>query len=106
MGSFSATHWVILAVFGLFIYAVLKRPSSQIGKNMFCKTCGHSGESGTFTRGSLGIEIVLWLCLLVPGIIYSLWRSSSRSAKCKACGSVDVVPDGSPVAMAMRKSLE
>lgn len=106
MGSFSATHWVILGIFGLIIYSVLKGSSSKSGMAVFCKTCGYSGKSKTLTKGSLGIEIVLWLCFLVPGIIYSLWRRSSRVAVCGACGSADVVPASSPVAMAMKKTLE
>lgn len=106
MANFSATHWVILAAIVFLVYSVLKSATSKSGMAVFCKTCGHSGSSKTLTKGSLGIEIVLWLCFLVPGIIYSLWRRSSRAAMCGACGSADVVPAGSPVAVAMKKTFE
>lgn len=72
---------------------------------MHCTTCGHEGETKTQTRGSLGIEIVLWLCFLIPGLIYSLWRHGSRRAICASCGATTLVPTTSPVAVAARKAL-
>lgn len=102
MGSFSITHWIIV---GLIIYGLVKLLSRGSTKPMYCKTCGHSGPTATKTPGSLAIEIVLWLMLIVPGIIYSLWRISARKAACTACGSTDLVPPDSPVAVAARKQL-
>ncbi len=102
MGSFSITQWIIV---GLIIYGLVKLLSRGSTKPMYCKTCGHSGPTATKTPGSLAIEIVLWLMLIVPGIIYSLWRISARKAACTACGSTDLVPPDSPVAVAARKQL-
>jgi len=62
-----------------------------------CKECGTTGSADRVTRGSLLIEIVLWLCFLVPGIIYSLWRMTTRYDACRVCGSAHVVPLDSPV---------
>ncbi|WP_156116750.1 YqaE/Pmp3 family membrane protein [Massilia sp. 9096] len=62
-----------------------------------CRDCGTTGHTKRVTRGSLLIEIVLWLCFLVPGLIYSLWRISTRYNACRACGSRHVVPLNSPV---------
>ncbi len=102
MGSFSITQWIIV---GLIIYGLVKLLSRGSTKPMYCKSCGHSGPTATKTPGSLAIEIVLWLMLIVPGIIYSLWRISARKAACTACGSTDLVPPDSPVAVAARKQL-
>jgi len=62
-----------------------------------CSQCGTAGDSKTRTSGSILIELVLWCCFLVPGIIYSLWRLSSRKQVCRACGADSFVPLSSPV---------
>lgn len=62
-----------------------------------CKDCGTTGHAQRVTRGSLLIEIVLWLCFLIPGLLYSLWRLSTRYSACRACGSKNIVPLASPV---------
>lgn len=62
-----------------------------------CKRCHTVAEPRKETPGSLAIEVVLWLCFLVPGLVYSLWRLSRRHDVCRACGSRDLVPLDSPV---------
>ena len=57
-----------------------------------CTRCGYVGPTRTHTPGSMGVELVLWLLLLVPGLIYSVWRISARREVCAACGSDAVVP--------------
>lgn len=61
-----------------------------------CKDCGTVAEPSTKTPGSIGIELVLWLCFLVPGLIYSIWRLSARHDACPACGSKRIVPASTP----------
>jgi hypothetical protein len=65
--------------------------------DMVCKDCGTTGEPARITKGSTMIELILWLCFLVPGLIYSFWRLSSRYDACACCGSVALVPVNSPV---------
>jgi hypothetical protein len=65
--------------------------------NKVCKQCGTVGKPKSYTPGSILIEIVLWLCFLVPGLLYSLWRLSRRRSVCSACGSPDLVPLNSPI---------
>jgi hypothetical protein len=62
-----------------------------------CTTCGHHGKPAKRTPGSFLIEVVLWLCFLVPGLIYSLWRLSARHEVCAGCGARTLVPANSPV---------
>lgn len=78
---------------------------SKGGKVRHCMTCGVDDQAKSVTRGSLAIEIVLWLCFLVPGLIYSIWRLTSRYEGCAACGSKTLIPFDSPAALAHRKSL-
>lgn len=63
-----------------------------------CTTCGHTGEPGRYTPGSFLIEVVLWLCLIVPGLVYSLWRLSARRDVCAKCGASTLLPLDAPLA--------
>jgi predicted RNA-binding Zn-ribbon protein involved in translation (DUF1610 family) len=58
--------------------------------NLKCSNCGEKNEVSLKKRakGSIGIEIVLWLCFFVPGILYSLWRMTTKAtvAVCPNCG--------------------
>ena len=49
------------------------------------------------TQDSILIEIILWLFLIVPGVIYSLWRLTTRAKACPACGTPSLVPLNSPM---------
>jgi rubredoxin len=66
-------------------------------KTFVCKSCGHVGAVKNDAKGSILIEIVLWCCFLLPGIIYTLWRDSSRYKKCPVCGSTEIIPLNSPI---------
>jgi len=73
-----------------------------MAKELICVNCGTQGKPKIITKGSILIEIVLWICLIVPGIIYSLWRhTSGRQPVCPSCGSPGMIPLGSPKAQAM-----
>lgn len=63
---------------------------------LVCKDCGTVGEPKTVARGSMAVEIVLWLCFIVPGLIYSVWRLGSKHDTCSACGSEKLVPIETP----------
>jgi len=69
-----------------------------------CMTCGIDGAPKRETRGSFAIEVILWLCFLVPGLIYSIWRISTRFDSCAACGSKQLVPVNAPAAVAQKES--
>jgi len=71
-----------------------------------CMTCGMEAEPKTVTKGSLAIEILLWLCFLVPGLIYSIWRLTSRHQACPSCNGTTLVPIDSPAAVNQRKILQ
>lgn len=49
-------------------------------------------------KGSGFTEFILWLCGLLPGLIYSIWRANSEHEVCPACGSPQVIPVDSPMA--------
>jgi hypothetical protein len=72
-----------------------------MSKQLICSSCGHVGSSKTAIKGNGLIELILWLCFLVPGIIYSVWRSSSRYKTCSVCGSTNLVPLDTPIGRKM-----
>ncbi|MBW7903001.1 MAG: hypothetical protein H3C26_16080 [Rhodocyclaceae bacterium] len=43
------------------------------------------------------IELVLWLCVIVPGLVYSIWRLSSKYDACPSCGGTALIPEDSPL---------
>lgn len=97
MGDWSFGHWIAL---GIIIYFAAKiwegfRAGPETG--LVCKSCGFVGEAKSAVRGSLGIEIVLWLCFIIPGLIYSIWRGSSRYDACPQCGGKEMIPADSPI---------
>lgn len=66
----------------------------------YCQACGTIAQPKRHTKGSFAIEVVAWLFFLLPGIIYSLWRLTSKQWICPNCGSVDIIPLDSPKARA------
>lgn len=61
-----------------------------------CSNCGYAGSAKKVTKGNILIELFLWLCFLLPGLIYSIWRLSSRHEACPKCGAQNLVPLESP----------
>ena len=94
---------MILAI-GIF-YLLFKAIKGSLGGGgkvdpvgrMICPACGTRGQPATKTRGSLAIEIVLWLCLFIPGLVYSIWRLTTRVPVCPACDAEGMIPVNSPV---------
>jgi len=68
---------------------------SYPGGTMVCTQCGCTGTESQ-TKGSFLIELVLWLFFCVPGLIYSIWRLTTRGKVCSACKSDRLVPASSP----------
>lgn len=72
---------------------------------LICKTCGHVGDPTTVTKGHFVLEVALWLAMLLPGLIYSIWRLTSRHQACAMCGSAELIPLDSPVAQQLLAQL-
>jgi hypothetical protein len=109
MTEFSLFFWAFTAMlfFGsvLLVVRAFKGVFRRKGDTAkFCKSCGHTGKPRIVTGGSIWIELVLWLCFIVPGLVYSLWRLTRRGQRCEKCDSTDLVPTDSPIAVATRKT--
>lgn len=101
MGSFSVLHWAIFIAIGCGIYSLAKSMFGGRGRAdqsgaMICPSCGTRGIPRTKTRCSTLIELILWLCFLVPGLIYSIWRLTTRYDACPSCGQPGMIGVGTP----------
>ena len=105
MGSFSLWHWVITIAFFYGVYSLIKSLFPGHQATLFCSTCGHEGPTKLKTKGTIWIEIVLWLCFIVPGIVYSLWRMTTKQKVCTQCGFTALLHTQSPLAIAAKQTL-
>ena len=69
-----------------------------------CKDCGTVAEPKTKARGTMAVEVILWLCFLIPGLIYSVWRMANKYESCPACGSEKLLPLNSPLGAQVAQS--
>ena len=76
----------------------VKTATLVAGQGMYCKTCGNVGPTKGIMKGSFAIELVLWLFFLLPGLVYSIWRLTTKGRGCSVCGSEDVIPANAPLA--------
>jgi hypothetical protein len=74
-------------------------------KIFICIKCKTQERPHTKTPGSLWIEIILWLCFLIPGLIYSVWRLTSRKKVCEACESPEIIPIDSPEGIRLSRQM-
>jgi hypothetical protein len=58
---------------------------------MLCTSCWRTARPDTRIGGSDRAELLAWLCLAVPGVLYCYWRHASRAKVCPACGSAELV---------------
>lgn len=65
-------------------------------QKMICLQCNSVLAPATITKGGCLIEGALWLFFLLPGLIYSIWRLTSRYKACPACKSPNIIPLDSP----------
>lgn len=76
-----------------------------MAKTEICSNCGFTGQAKKVTKGSTMIELVLWLCIIFPGLIYSLWRLSSRHLACPQCSATNMLPLDSPRGRKLQQEL-
>lgn len=79
--------------FLLFFWWLIRLTSKpKSGPARHCDDCQHDGETLLTCPGNAAVEIILWCLMLVPGLIYSIWRRRSVKMRCGACGSTALSP--------------
>jgi Proteolipid membrane potential modulator len=71
-----------------------------------CTRCHEVIEPKMTVKGSVVVNIWLFICGVLPGIIYAVWRWTSRTKRCPKCGSEDFVPIETPRGRALYNSLK
>jgi ribosomal protein S27AE len=67
----------------------------------YCDRCGTVAVPKRFEyEGSGALELLLWICLLIPGLFYTIWRLQHKRAICPKCGRAEMIPADSPRAVA------
>lgn len=100
MGSLSLWHLIVFAALIGLIASALIRADRRRGAShasLVCGRCGSRTNGESETRGNFFIELVLWLCFIIPGLIYSIWRLTTRRDVCHVCSAPELVPIDSPV---------
>ena len=67
-----------------------------MSKQLLCPNCETIAIPKLKTKGSFLIELILWILLIIPGLIYSIWRLTTRYKACPSCGSPNMIPLDSP----------
>ena len=70
---------------------------------LICSQCGNTGRPKKVIKGTIIIEIILWLCIIIPGVIYSIWRHTTRHKTCGLCGSDKLVALDSSLGKKLQK---
>lgn len=66
-------------------------------KHVICADCGSQDYTHKVTRGRFAVELLLWFFCILPGLVYSIWRLSTRYRACAGCGSTRLLPTSSPI---------
>ena len=95
-----------LAIFGMLLLGVIvavvvlsakKAYSAPSGPTHVCTNCRSQIRPWSDKPGSGLLELCMWLCFLVPGFLYTIWRlSSQRIISCPVCKSRNPVPLNTP----------
>jgi hypothetical protein len=62
-----------------------------------CTNCGYRGFPKKVVKGSFIIEVILWLAFFIPGLIYSIWRLTSKYNACPKCLQPTMIPTDTPI---------
>ena len=62
-----------------------------------CPVCGYKGKPILKLKGNTYMEIFLWVLLIVPGLVYSIWRHSGACNGCPKCVSDTMIPLCTPL---------
>ena len=60
-------------------------------RTLYCTACKNKTGSPKL-KGHLLIEVILWLCYIVPGLIYTIWRRQGEASLCPFCNNETLIP--------------
>ena len=83
--------WGLVVLGIIILLSFLSCISKRQKDKKICTYCFYKGYPTTITQGSFLEEIFFWLCFIIPGVIYSLWRLSTKSHVCPSCHRTGVL---------------
>jgi hypothetical protein len=87
----------LVIITAVVLYVLVRLVYSRSDKEKVCTACGYAGYAKHAAKGSFIIEVILWLCFIIPGLIYSIWRQCSYRYICPKCNHETVIPLDSPI---------
>lgn len=69
----------------------IKATRAARNKEYICNNCHFIGHGQMKRKGSGWLESLIWIVLLIPGPIYSLWRYNTRHLVCPKCHGYDLI---------------
>ena len=77
-------------------------------KQFVCPACGYVGKPKSMAKGSMVLELLLWLLglilaiiglpiVLLVALIYSIWRVTTKFKGCPMCKTAAMIPADSPM---------
>lgn len=80
-----ADFFPVILIGGIIFLIGYKLFAEANSPDMICMDCGTTGAGKDQIKGNGLIELILWLCFIIPGLIYSIWRSASKTRVCSVC---------------------
>jgi hypothetical protein len=94
-----------LVVVGVLLWFLKTYLDARSGKGStpshVCANCRTVIHPVSKRQGSGGVEFLLWILFIIPGLIYSVWRSSARHNICPVCQAANPVPLNTPAGKAL-----
>ncbi len=56
-----------------------------------CSSCSYKEKPMTWRPGSVKLEIVLWICGIIPGLLYTIWRNYRSVLVCPNCETATMI---------------
>lgn len=100
----TAIFLILVGLIVLSYYFLKTVKNKNISEYNICTNCG-SRNIEKIAKGSCLMEIVLFLLLFIPWIIYVIWRQTNVTLRCKNCKSYNIIPIDSPKGRRLLKEL-
>jgi hypothetical protein len=98
-------YFLIVVAGVFFVVKMISGQKSAGAPAQICTACGSMIYPEKVTRGSFVMEIVLWLLFILPGLIYSIWRLTTRKEVCPKCKSDKFIPADSPKGRELQRNI-
>ena len=61
-----------------------------------CSTCGYKDKPHMYKKGKRSLEIILWVCGILPGVGYTIWRNYTAIPICPICDTATMISISTP----------